>query len=184
MRGRDEKRLQDLRDENRLQNLEDRVTILIRAALRSGRIDPVSSPTPAAAGDVPVGDNSGSRTRQDDTWEAPHAGVLQPPPAGFVRWVAWLVDAYALADRWPLCWYRHPGLVAELRGLWKWYQALNTELAVNPSAISSWHDALWRTTGRALQPVTQRCLAEHRDTGHVDLQAWLHDIDELSRSTS
>jgi hypothetical protein len=91
-------------------------------------------------------------------------------PAAFEACVAWMVKAYGLQDRWPACWSRHPGLVEELRGLWKWHLALRTELSVNPNAICSWHDAFWRTSGRALDPITRRCLSGHRDVQVVDVQ--------------
>ncbi len=82
---------------------------------------------------------------------------------GLVAWVAWLVPAYDLSDQWPLCWFRHEGLVAQLLALRRWHTALFTMQSDDPAAPSKWHDALYRLNERAARRITQSCLATHRN---------------------
>ena len=111
--------------------------------------------------------------RRDTTHaeERPHADVAanhhaDPTPldtTGLLGWVAWVVSAYDLSEQWPLCWYRHEGLVAQLLALRRWHTALFTEQSSDLAAPSKWHDALYRLSERAARRITQTCLATHRD---------------------
>ena len=88
--------------------------------------------------------------------------------AALVAWVRWLVSAYDLAEGWPACWDRHPGLVANLSGLRRWHIALTTQVDTNPAAVSSWHDALYRCNERWVRHAASRCLASHREARPLD----------------
>jgi len=101
--------------------------------------------------------------------ERAHAGAIgghqTGPPAdsaGLLEWVAWLVPAYDLSEQWPLCWYRHEGLVTQLLALRRWHAALRTEHASDPAAPFAWHEALYKLSTRASRFITQTCLATHR----------------------
>jgi len=74
-------------------------------------------------------------------------------PEAFGAWVLWLVQTYDLLLEWPQCWYRHAGLVEELRALHDFQRGLATALADDPRAGFAWHDALWRFRARGLTPV-------------------------------
>ena len=92
-----------------------------------------------------------------------HADPTPLDTTGLLAWMAWLVPAYDLSEQWPLCWYRHEGLVAQLLALRRWHAALFTEQSSDLLAPSKWHDALYRLSERAARPITQTCLATHRD---------------------
>jgi len=92
-----------------------------------------------------------------------HAGPTPLDTTGLLAWVTWLVPAYDLSEQWPLCWYRHEGLVAQLLALRRWHAALFTEQSDDLLAPSKWHDALYRLSERGARRITQTCLATHRD---------------------
>ncbi|HVA19203.1 MAG TPA: hypothetical protein VMU55_03425 [Solirubrobacteraceae bacterium] len=92
-----------------------------------------------------------------------HADATLVDATGLLAWVAWLVPAYDLADQWPLCWFRHEGLVAQLLALRRWHTALFTVQLDDPAAPSKWHDTLYRLNERAARRITQTCLATHRN---------------------
>jgi len=97
-------------------------------------------------------------------WHALEQSDRRSEAANLAPWVTWLVNAYDLSDRWPGCWFQHEGLVETLRALRRWHAALTTELAADPKAATNWHDALFRTVDKNLQPVTHRCLTSHRES--------------------
>lgn len=100
----------------------------------------------------------------DDTDEA----VMHDDAAGLEDWVRWVVPAYDLSEYWPLCWQRHEGLVQQLVGLRRWHAALATELAGDRTARSRWFDALYRLNEHLARPISQLCLASHRDSPSLD----------------
>ena len=88
--------------------------------------------------------------------------------AALHEWVAWLVRTYELELAFPACWARHPGIVEELRALAEWHTALYADLADDPRAHSSWHEAFSRFRLRALPGVLNRCVARHHESADGD----------------
>ena len=84
--------------------------------------------------------------------------------AALQEWVAWLVRTYELELAFPACWARHPGIVEELRALAEWHTALYGDLADDPRAHTSWHEAFGRFRLRALPGVLNRCVARHHES--------------------
>jgi len=134
-----------------------KATSLQLAALREDGQPPASS---ARTDGAAIADQD--RARADD-------GTL------LTAWVRWLVHAYDLGEGWPLCWHRHAGLVAQLVALRRWHLALRAELSDDPTAATSWHDALYRMHEHWTRPVAQGCLATHRDAPLIDVSG-LHDV--------
>lgn len=107
---------------------------------------------------------------------APAAGALtewhdMTPGEQFVAWhqlrawVTWLIDHYELTvdDRLPRCWASHPGLVEELRALWKW--RLEIYSGAQPAAGQAaryWHAELDRVLTLAGTRYAAGCRAGHR----------------------
>jgi hypothetical protein len=86
------------------------------------------------------------------TWEA------------LAAWVGWLRGRYPLAQKVPLCWWRHPELVEELTALWLSWREAYVEKGAPLSAGADWH-------GRWLPEAIRRiraggwnigCEGEHR----------------------
>ena len=50
-------------------------------------------------------------------WERRDAGEIAESWTALAPWVRWFVVRYHLVGRVPACWFRHPGLVDELRAL-------------------------------------------------------------------
>ena len=84
--------------------------------------------------------------------------------AALQEWVAWLVRTYELELAFPACWARHHGIVEELRALAEWHTALYGDLADDPRAHTSWHEAFVRFRLRALPGVLNRCVARHHES--------------------
>ena len=90
--------------------------------------------------------------------------------AALQEWVAWLVRTYELELAFPACWARHPGIVEELRALAEWHTALYGDLADDPRAHTSWHEAFGRFRVRALPGVLNRCVARHHESADVQAE--------------
>lgn len=89
-------------------------------------------------------------------------------PDALAAWVRWVVRVYDLAEYWPPCWQRHEGLVLQLVALRRWHVALSTDLAGDPTAGATWFDALYRLNDHLARPISQSCLATHRDSASLD----------------
>ncbi len=77
---------------------------------------------------------------EPSSWQAARSADRQRDLTALAWWVAWLINAYDLSERWPACWYRHEGLVEMLRALRRWHLALRKELASDPKAATAWHE--------------------------------------------
>jgi hypothetical protein len=95
-------------------------------------------------------------------------------------WVDWLVDRYGLAERVPLCWYRHGAMHEELSALrTAWLGAYEAPNA-RPTDGVTWHDMLDRVVVRLRE--WDRCGC-HRGT-HRDDTAAGDDDDAIQERTS
>jgi hypothetical protein len=103
-------------------------------------------------------------------------GILRPSSgdqenvelASLAAWVNWAAMAFDLSERWPSCWHRHEGLVFEMQSLRRWYVALRTDLATDPSSAIRWSEALHRVNAESARHIAQRCLSTHRDPPPLD----------------
>lgn len=90
---------------------------------------------------------------------------LETEMAALREWVSRLVRTYELEVIFPSCWSQHPGIVQELRALAEWHRAVFDELANDPRALTTWHEALGRFQSRALPVVVNRCVTRHHERG-------------------
>ena len=118
---------------------------------------------------------------------------------GLADWVSWFVSRYHLAGRVPACWYRHPGLVDELKGLWYEHQEVTNPLVaevagpfpgevkaedpkVSARLYRGWHEARCRWTQGPLADAAgyRECLARNR---HVEDEAHAADATTFADAT-
>ena len=116
------------------------------------------------------------------------------------KWVSWFVARYHLAGRVPACWYRHPGLVDELKALWYQHQEVTRPLvpegpadfpgevkAEEPKVAArqyrEWHDGRWRWTVGPLADARgyRECLARNQ---HVEDEAHAADAVAFADATA
>jgi hypothetical protein len=83
-------------------------------------------------------------------------------------WVNWVAVAFDFSERWPSCWYRHAGLVFEMKSLRRWHVALRVQFASDPSSATRWSEALHRVNAQSARHIAQRCLSTHRDAPPLD----------------
>ena len=83
-------------------------------------------------------------------------------------WVNWVAVAFDLSERWPSCWYRHAGLVFEMKSLRRWHVALHVQFASDPSSAIRWSEALHRVNAQSARHIAQRCLSTHREAPPLD----------------
>src|SRR5487761_1233725 len=115
-------------------------------------------------------------------WEGRDAEVVADSWRRLADWLRWFVSRYHLAGRVPACWYRHPGLVDELKGLWYHHQQVSDpprlpadsepfagltkpdDAAVLDSDYEEWHEVRWRWMIGPLADAAgyRECLAKNR----------------------
>src|ERR1039457_855067 len=88
--------------------------------------------------------------------------------ASLAAWVNWVAVAFDLSERWPSCWYRHAGLVFEMKSLRRWHVALHVQFASDPSSAIRWSEALHRVNAQSARHIAQRCLSTHREAPPLD----------------
>jgi hypothetical protein len=67
------------------------------------------------------------------------------------------------ATGWPACWEQHDGLVAMLRGLKQWHEALERGEAMGPGDIAPITSFIHNEIGSAVREVVRICRQVHRD---------------------
>jgi hypothetical protein len=67
------------------------------------------------------------------------------------------------ATGWPACWEQHEGLVAVLRGLKQWHEALERGEAVGPGDIAAIMSFVRQEVGTSVREIVRICRQVHRD---------------------
>jgi hypothetical protein len=132
-------------------------------------------------------------------WQGRGAQEVAESWKELAEWVRWFVARYHLAGRVPACWYRHPGLVDELKGLWYHHRLVfdpprpfagSAALAglMKPGGVvandyTDWHEVRWRWTIGPLAEAAgyRECLAKNR---HVEDRAHDEDAAEFGEAVT
>jgi len=140
-------------------------------SLRTGERDRPFTTSEAAARDrlLNAAEQSAASVAADGFVPPSYGDQESVELASLAAWVNWVAMAFDLSERWPSCWYRHEGLVFEMRSLRRWHVALRTDLATDPSAAIRWSEALHRVNTQSARHIAQGCLSTHRDAPPLDL---------------
>lgn len=129
--------------------LHDAQLAELREQIESGAGETAGNRGP---GSHPVVWQALSGWERSQTWDA------------LAAWVGWLRGRYPLAQKVPLCWWRHPELVEELTALWLAWREAYVEKGAPLTGGADWH-------GRWLPEAVRRmraggwnvgCEGEHR----------------------
>jgi hypothetical protein len=84
------------------------------------------------------------------SWEELAGDARRQAWRQLAAWVDWLVTTYRLERWWSEEWYRHRGVVEEVKGLRGFHLAVAGEPERGPGYVD-WHEALWSFAARAPQ---------------------------------